>query len=185
VAERDAKAGRPVAPKAGQSGLYEEAVRAFGAAIERLAGSYELDAHKRQDLLQNIHLNLWRSFERFNGQCSLRTWVYRVAHNVAATHVIDERRRRSRPLVGLNELDAQEISVAPDADRQVLLSRLMELIQQLRPLDRELVVLYLEGLNAAEIGEVMGLSAGNVATRISRIKKVLSHHANEGERDVV
>jgi RNA polymerase sigma-70 factor (ECF subfamily) len=198
VAERDARAGRPVAPKSGQSGpqyvgptfrsgdaLYEEAVQAFGAAIERLAGSYELDAHKRQDLLQNIHLNLWRSFERFNGQCSLRTWVYRVAHNVAATHVIDERRRRSRPLVGLEELDVREVGVAPDADRRVLVSRLMELVQRLRPLERELVVLYLEGLNAAEIGEVMGISAGNVATKISRIKKVLSHHANEGERDVV
>ena len=169
----------------GQSGLYEEAVQAFGAAIERLARSYELDAHKRQDLLQNIHLNLWRSFERFDGQCSLRTWVYRVAHNVAATHAMDERRRRSRPLVGLEELDTREIGVAPDADRRVLVSRLMELVQRLRPLDRELVILYLEGLNAAEIGEVIGISAGNVATRISRIKKVLSHHAHEGGSDVV
>ena len=182
--QRDERARQRVSPASGQSGLYEEAIQAFGAAIERLAHSYELDAHKRQDLLQNIHLNLWRSFERFNGQCSLRTWVYRVAHNVAATHVIDERRRRSRPLVGLEELDTREIGVAPDADRQVLLSRLRELVQRLRPLDRELVVLYLEGLNAAEIGEVMGLSAGNVSTRINRIKKLLSHHANERGTDV-
>jgi RNA polymerase sigma-70 factor (ECF subfamily) len=174
-----------VAPKSGQSDLYEEAVQEFGAAIERLARSYELDAHKRQDLLQNIHFDLWRSFERFNGQCSLRTWVYRVAHNVATTHVMDERRRRSTPLVGLEELDTREVGVAPDAERQVLLSRLMELIQRLRPLDRELAVLYLEGLNAAEISEVMGITAGNVATKISRIKKILSHHASEGERNVV
>jgi RNA polymerase sigma-70 factor (ECF subfamily) len=185
VTDRYAPAAPRGAPKTRQAGLYDQAIEAFGAAIERLARSYEVDDDKRQDLLQNIHLNLWRSFERFNGQCSLRTWVYRVAHNVAATHVIDERRRRSGPLVGLEELDIGDVGVAPDADRRVLLSRLMELVQRLRPLDRELVVLYLEGLNAAEIGEVMGISAGNVATRINRVKKLLSQYANEGGRDVV
>jgi RNA polymerase sigma-70 factor (ECF subfamily) len=168
----------------GQSRLYDEAVEAFGAAIERLARSYELDARKREDLLQNIHLNLWRSLDRFDGQCSLRTWVYRVAHNVAATHVMDERRRRSRPLVGLDDLDVRDAGIQPDADRGVLLSRLMELIQRLRPLDRELVILYLEGLSAAEIADVVGISAGNVATRIGRIKALLSHQANERGRNV-
>jgi RNA polymerase sigma-70 factor, ECF subfamily len=168
-----------------QSGLYEEAVQAFGPAIERLARSYELDEHKRQDLLQNIHLNLWRSLDRFDGRCSLRTWVYRVAHNVAATHVRDERRRRSPPLVGLDDLDVRDVGVEPDADRGVLVSRLMALLQRLRPLDRELIVLYLEGLSAAEIGEVVGISASNVATRINRVKKFLSHYANEGGSHVI
>jgi RNA polymerase sigma-70 factor, ECF subfamily len=168
-----------------QSGLYEEAVQAFGPAIERLARSYELDEHKRQDLLQNIHLNLWRSLDRFDGRCSLRTWVYRVAHNVAATHVMDERRRRSPPLVGLDDLDVRDVGVEPDADRGVLVSRLMALLQRLRPLDRELIVLYLEGLSAAEIGEVVGISASNVATRINRVKKFLSHYANEGGSHVI
>jgi RNA polymerase sigma-70 factor, ECF subfamily len=185
VPHRDRQAADAVAPATTQSRLYDEAVEAFGAAIERLARSYELDPHKRQDLLQNIHLNLWRSLDRFEGQCSLRTWVYRVAHNVAATHVMDERRRRSRPLVGLDDLDVRDAGVEPDADRGVLLGRLMELIQRLRPLDRELVILYLEGLSAAEIAEVAGISAGNVATRIGRVKKLLSQYASQGGRDVV
>ena len=186
MADRDDRGVAKTTTAAGsQAGFYEQAVESFAAAVERLARSYEADDHKRQDLLQNIHLNLWRSFERFNGQCSLRTWVYRVAHNVAATHVIDERRRRSQTLVGLDDLDVEALGVAPDADRQMLLSRLMALVQRLRPLERELVVLYLEGLNAAEIGEVTGLSAANVATRISRVKKLLTHYANEGGRHVL
>lgn len=185
MADRDTRSSATVASQNRQSALYDEAVEALGAAIERLARSYELDVYKRQDLLQNIHLNLWRSLDRFDGQCSLRTWVYRVAHNVAATHVMDERRRRSRPLVGLDDLDVRDAGIEPDADRGVLLSRLMELIQRLRPLDRELVVLYLEGLSAAEIAEVMGISAGNVATRIGRVKKLLSQYANEGGRNAV
>jgi RNA polymerase sigma-70 factor (ECF subfamily) len=184
VTDRDPPAALRGEPSSRQAGLYDQAVEAFGAAIERLARSYELDDHKRQDLLQNIHLNLWRSFERFNGQCSLRTWVYRVAHNVAATHVIDEL-RRSGPLVGLDEIEIGDRVVASDADRQLLLSRLMELVQRLRTPERELVVLYLEGLNAAEIGEVMGISAANVATRISRVKRILARGAREGGRDVV
>ena len=184
MAERDARTARPVTPTSGQSSLYEEAVQAFGAAIERLARSYELDPHKRQDLLQNIHLNLWRSLERFSGQSSLRTWVYRVAHNVAATHVMDERRRRG-VLVGLDDLDVRDVGIEPNADRSVLVSRLMALLQRLRPLDRELVVLYLEGLSAAEIGDVVGISAGNVATRITRVKRLLSHYAHDGGNHVV
>ena len=171
--------------RADRSALYAETVESFGAAIERLARSYESDEHKRQDLLQNIHVNIWQSFQRFNGQCSLRTWIYRVAHNVAATHVLDERRRRSLTLVGLDDVDEVEVGIGPDADRNVLLSRLMTLVQQLRPLDRELVVLYLEGLDSREIGEVIGISPGNVATKISRIKKLLSQHVNQGGRDGV
>jgi len=61
----------------------------------------------------------------------------------------------------------------------------MALIQRLRPLDRELVILYLEGLSAAEIAEVVGISAGNVATRMGRVKKLLSQYANEGGRNAV
>jgi RNA polymerase sigma-70 factor (ECF subfamily) len=58
-------------------------------------------------------------------------------------------------------------------------------VQQLRPLDRELVILYLEGLDAAEIGEVMGISPGNVATKVSRLKKTLSQQAHQGKSDVI
>src|SRR5881394_1604879 len=75
-----------------QDELYSQAIADFGAAIERLARSYEVDSDKRGDLLQEIHLAMWRSFEHFQHQCSLRTWVYRVAHNVGATHVVRDRR---------------------------------------------------------------------------------------------
>jgi RNA polymerase sigma-70 factor (ECF subfamily) len=67
---------------------------------------------------------------------------------------MEERRRRSRPLVGLDDLDVRDAGIEPDADRGVLLARLLELIQRLRPLDRELVILYLEGLSAAEMALV-------------------------------
>ena len=89
----------------GQDDLYQEATAAYGPALGRLAQSYEADPEKRQDLLQEIHFALWRSFERFDFRCSLRTWVYRVAHNVAAAHAVRDRRFKSRNLVSLEALE--------------------------------------------------------------------------------
>jgi RNA polymerase sigma-70 factor (ECF subfamily) len=75
-----------------QEDLYHQADAAYGDALERLVRAYELDREKRQDLLQEIHMALWRSFELFEGRCFLRTWVYRIAHNISTSHVIRERR---------------------------------------------------------------------------------------------
>ena len=152
--------------------LYQQAASEFGAALARLARGYEADADKRRDLLQEIHLSLWRSFEGFNGSCSLRTWVYRVAHNAATSYVIRQRRARPQTLVGLDELDA--LPIEPETDKKMALSRLTELIQHLKPLDRQVILAWLDGMDAAEISEITGLSAGNVATKVHRIKSVLA-----------
>src|SRR6187402_1939329 len=84
---------------------YASAARLHGAAIERLARGYEFDAELRRDLVQEIHAELWRSFGYFEGQCSQRSWVYRVAHNVAVSHLILHRRLRGQALTGLDEVE--------------------------------------------------------------------------------
>lgn len=168
-----------------QDELYAQAISDFGAAIERLARSYEADSDKRRDLLQDIHLAIWRSFEHFQHQCSLRTWVYRVAHNVGATHVVRDRRSKSRTFVSIDDVanlpDSGESGA--DVDRRATIDRLYALIQLLKPLDREVILLYLEGTDAPSIGEITGLSAGNVATKIYRIKSVLASRFNERGRN--
>ena len=68
--------------------LYLQAAEQYGCALDRLAGAYELDKEKRRDLRQEIHFQLWRSFQRYDGRCSLRTWTFRIAHHVAASYVI-------------------------------------------------------------------------------------------------
>ena len=163
--------------------LYEEAMEAHGPALSRLARGYEADPDKRRDLLQEIYIALWRSFSSFDERCSLRTWAYRVAHNVAASHIV----RRKRTLTRLVELDALEaepgaVDGEANANRQHSLSRLLELIQRLKPLDRQMMLLYLEGEQASSIAEVTGLSAVNVATKIHRIKKLLSRQFHQGDR---
>lgn len=71
---------------------YVQAAAEYGLALERLCYGYEADPDRRQDLLQDIHVQLWRSFEVFDGRCSLRTWTYRIAHKVAVSYMI----RRSK-----------------------------------------------------------------------------------------
>src|SRR5258708_7345271 len=125
----------------------------YGSALARLAQAYEADADRSRDLLQDIHVALWQSLSRFEGRCSMRTWVYRVAHNVATSQV--SRRGANAPtLVGLDELD--ETPAAGNTDRDLdqhrALERLQALVQRLKPSDRQLMILYLEDLDAASIG---------------------------------
>ena len=167
-----------------QDELYAQAVAQFGPALERLARSYEADSDRRRDLLQEIHFATWRSFEHFQSQCSLRTWVYRVAHNVAATHVMRDRRAKSRTFVSLDEVASLPEPRHDIAfDRQNTIDRLYALIQHLKPLDRQVILLYLEGMDAASIGEISGISSGNVATKVHRIKTMLADRFKQGGRD--
>jgi RNA polymerase sigma-70 factor (ECF subfamily) len=162
--------------------LYRDAAEKYGSALERLARAYEVDPEKRRDLSQDIHFQLWRSLQRYDARCSLRTWVYRVAHHVAASHVLRERRMFSK-LVSLEEIEILPDTNAGaqiDPDQQRNLARLSALIQQLKPLDRQVIVSYLEDLDAVSIGEITGLSPGNVAMRIHRIKNILARRFQTG-----
>src|ERR1700744_3640859 len=120
-----------------QDQQYQEAARAYGPAIDRLARAYEADADQRRDLVQEIHVALWRSFSAFDGRCSPRTWVYRVAHNAATTHVLKARRFRLDGRAGLEEIADAADSDNPEqtaGDNQAL-DRLMSLVRRLRPPD--------------------------------------------------
>lgn len=162
--------------------LYHDAAEQYGAALERLARAYEADAEKRRDLLQDIHFQLWRSFQRFDGRCAPRTWVYRVAHNVAASYVIRERRTFSK-LVSLEQMEMLPSQERFAADDRVHLERLYALIRKLKPVDRQVIVSYLEDMDAAAIGEITGLKPANVAMRVHRIKNILTRWFHEGGGD--
>jgi RNA polymerase sigma factor (sigma-70 family) len=165
----------------GPDELYLQAAEAFGPALQRLARATEANAERRRDLLQDIHVALWRSLATFDGRCSLKTWVYRVAHNTAASHVDRERRRPSGalPLESAGEL-ADGRSLAADLEQSDALARLMAWIRRLKPPDRQVITLYLEELDAAAIAEITGLTPGAVATRISRFKAQLTNDFQGG-----
>jgi RNA polymerase sigma-70 factor, ECF subfamily len=171
---------------ADQEQRYAEVAAEFGAALERLARAYERDPDRRRDLLQEIHVALWRSLARFDGRCSLRTWVYRVAHNTATSKVI--RPQANAPTIVALDDGLESIAEGTGNEEQLLdrrraTERLQGLIQRLRPLDRQVMLLYLEQIDATSIADITGLSAANVATKVRRIKQILIQQFHEGRSD--
>lgn len=163
-----------------QDELYAQAVAEFGPALARLARAYEPNPEHRRDLLQDIHFALWRSFASFAEQCSLRTWIYRVSHNTAISTRL---RRRKPPWVSLEDL--AEAPAHDDPETAVgnarALERLEMLIRRLAPPDDQVMLLYLEDIDAASIADITGLSARAVATRVHRIKTLLSRQFRQGD----
>lgn len=157
--------------------LYKSLAARHGGMIARLASAYEKNPAARQDLEQDIHLHLWRSLDVFAGQCSLTTWTFRVAHNVCAGHVDQAMRRRpANGWVDIDQVEPADARSTPEeaTGKALTLERLYALIDRLRPADRQVVLLYLEDVDAAGIAEITGLSPGAVATRIHRIKALLA-----------
>lgn len=163
-----------------QDARYREAAATFGPALQRLARASEADPDRRRDLLQDMHVALWQSMATFDGRCSVSTWVWRVAHNTAASHV-DRERRRNTGHLALDDIahlpDGR--SVAAAVEESDALDRLSAWIRRLKIPDRQILTLYLEGLPAAEISEITGVSSGAVATRISRLKAQLAKDFQE------
>ena len=118
---------------------------------------------------------LWTALPRFRGDSSERTWVYRVAHNTAISFAASRRRHDDREQPG--EITREPVAAAQqegDAIEGQRRERLWAAVQELRVTERQIVVLHLEGLSAAEIEAITGVSAGAVATRLTRIRQKLA-----------
>lgn len=159
-----------------QTDLYTQAGEQFAAALARLARAMERDAEKARDLEQEIHAALWSSFARFEGQCALKTWVYRVAHNVAADHVA--RAARGPKRVALEEIADLPSPANPEAEtgQSLVLRQVQDLIRQLPFPDSQVMLLWLEGESTSAIAEVTGLAPNAVGVRVHRLKKLLARH---------
>ena len=168
---------------AGRDERYAEAAATFGPALGRLSRAYERDPDKRRDLLQEIHIALWRSLARFDGRCSMRTWVYRVAHNTATSKVLRPRTNAPSTVALDDSLESVVERTEEVLDRRRALERLHDLIAQLKPIDRQVMLLYLEQLDATSIAEITGLSAANVATKVRRLKQLLIQRFHERTGD--
>jgi len=146
---------------------FGELMEAYAAPVRRLCAAYTFTSADRDDLFQDIFFAIWRALPGFRGDASVRTWLYRIAHNVALTWQHRDRRRQSREAPLEDRVPDPE---SPSALRRLALERA---IATLNPADRALTLLWLEGLTAAEIEDVTGVKAATVAVRLSRIRKQL------------
>ena len=151
-------------------GQFTELIEAYAGPVRRLCSAYASTTADRDDLFQDIFLAVWRALPSFRGDSSTRTWVYRIAHNVALSWQTRDRRRQSRE-TRLGEVD-DEAETADYNDLRRL--ALKQAIAGMKPADRTLTLLWLEGLSAAEIETVTGVKSATVAVRLSRIRKQLN-----------
>jgi RNA polymerase sigma-70 factor, ECF subfamily len=164
------------------SGRFCEMFEAYQPALRRLVSAYMVNPADREDLLQEIAAGIWKSLPGFRAESSERTWIYRIAHNIAIRSSSQVRVRSARE-PGL-ESSFDHPSGDRSAEDALLLDErqreLMDAIRELPATDRQIVTLHLEGLSAAEIEEVTGVSAGAIATRLTRIRQKLTERVQGG-----
>ncbi len=169
-----------------QDEVFQRVVAEFGPALARFSLGYERNQTAREDLCQEILFAIWQSLAVFDNCCSLRTWVYRVAHNTAVKHVMREKRRAFGRLESLDRIEEprQAHDLEDEMHRESAVQYLSRLILKLKPLDRQVILLYLEDMRAKEIAEITGLSHGSIGIRIHRIKHLLKKIDSSGVEDV-
>ncbi len=160
----------PVDPRFDKT--YDQVWEEHGRSLERLASAYESVAHAREDLLQEIQLALWKALRTFRNECSIRTFVYRVAHNRALTHVW-RRKKLEQSSEELAEFRDPRPSPESSAIRNAQQLSLMEAIRRLPIVYRQVITMALDEVPQSEIADVLGITENNVAVRLNRARKLL------------
>ena len=147
-------------------------IEANKGIIYKVANSYCKDDENRKDLLQEILVQLWLSYPKYDGVHKLTTWMYAIALNVSISFYRKESKRGMinyylpDAILYLNEEGASQT-------KNTELDLLQLFIKELKEIDRAIIILYLEENSQQEIGEILGLTVTNVSTRVARIKQQL------------
>jgi RNA polymerase sigma factor (sigma-70 family) len=149
---------------------------AVEANKDRICCCYVRDEDERRDVFQEVLIHMWEGLDRFEEKSQMSTWIYRIAVNTCLGHIRMQTRRR-KVFDGTENVDQEAI---PDesadegaAETEQAVNRLYDCIDQLLPLEKTLVSLYLEDLSTERMADVVGISEGNVRVKLHRIKKKL------------
>lgn len=146
---------------------FSRIVRENNSTIYTVCYMFSKDADEVADLFQEVTINLWKGFDRFEGRSDIKTWIYRVALNTCISYDRKKRKRNSVPLsIDINLFDEHD---EDNRQTQMLYRR----INQLGPFDRAIILLWLENIPYDEIGDIVGISSKNVSVRLVRIREQL------------
>lgn len=165
--------------------IFRDSIRDYGDRLYRICCCHIRDAEERKDAYQETLVHIWRGLSSFRQGAQVSSWAYRIAVNTCLDHLRKTWRRKK--ILGTrlvadegDPLDAVPAAAPPPPDERV--GRLYAGIDRLAPADRTVISLYLEDLTSDEIGQIIGLTEGNVRTRIHRAKALLRSMMN-GEND--
>ncbi|HNX55805.1 MAG TPA: sigma-70 family RNA polymerase sigma factor [Prolixibacteraceae bacterium] len=162
--------------------LFLSVIEANKGIIYKIANSYCKNAEDRKDLFQEIVSQLWRSFGNYSDHYKYSTWIYRIALNVAISFYRKETRRKviSSPI---SEGVFNLVDYTDNSETESKLRMLQLFIQDLKDMDKALLLLYLEEKSHREIAEIIGITETNVATKIGRIKQLLKQKFMNAENN--
>ncbi len=138
--------------------------------IIKVARMYADNPDDQSDLIQEISLQLWKSFDGFKGDSKFSTWLYRVALNTAITFLKKEKRRVDKMSLGVG---VEAISDMPEVDKNSQLAHFYRAVQDLNQIEKALIFLFIEGLAHKEIAVNLGLSEVNTRVKLNRTKQKL------------
>ena len=152
--------------EAERSRVFESWIDAHKAILFKVARVYGDTHSDREDLFQEIAIQVWHSVEAYRGDCAPTTWIYRVALNTA----LSWRRKERRHGQGRQDIEAATgLLIAPPV-RDPRLDWIYQRIAELDVANRSLALLMLDGFSYREMSQILGLSESNVGTKINRIK---------------
>ncbi len=137
----------------------------------KVARAYCPNEEDKQDLIQEMMIQIWKSIHKYNDQYKISTWLYRISLNVAISFYRKSLTRSKKHTV-LNEQMA-EMPAEEKSENEQHLNLLEQFISELKEIDKALMILYLEEKSHAEIADILGMSVSNVGTKIGRIKEKL------------
>jgi RNA polymerase sigma-70 factor (ECF subfamily) len=161
---------------------FSQVLQEHAALLGRVAATYEANFHKRQELLQEITLAVWQALDKFKGDSSIKTYVLRVAHNKAITHVAYHAKQPRND--SYCEMESPEPSHKPSAveqiDQQQKIQMMLGQIRQMPIQTRQVVTMSMEGLSYDEIADACGISSSNAGVVLNRARKVLMESMQNG-----
>ena len=146
--------------------------------IIKISRAFTNTSHDREDLINDIALELWKSFEKFKGDSKISTWIYRVALNTSMNY--KRKKKKDSLFYSINDFKKDEIIpllVEQEQESSSELELLYTCIDELTEISKAIILLYLDGNSHDEISEIMGISKTNVGTRIGRIKEQIKNLA--------
>lgn len=154
-----------------QQQFFQEIIEQHKGILFKVARTYCPDEEERQDLIQEMMIQIWQSVHKYNDQYKITTWLYRISLNVAISFY-RKNSTRTKKFTDLNE-QMMETPVEDKSENETQLNLLEQFISELKEIDKALMILYLEDKSHIEIAEILGMSVSNVGTKAGRIKEKL------------
>lgn len=146
---------------------FADLVRQYKSSIYSVCYMFAKDADEADDLFQEVLINLWKGMAMFRHESRISTWIWRVSFNTCIS--ADRKRKRNKEVRLSMDVDLFENTDEDIRQIQMLHNR----IHRLKPFDRAIVMLWLEGISYEEIGAIVGITVKNVSVRLVRIKEML------------